>query len=152
MWDKLQPVMDFSNYPVDHPRYNSRFKAIPGYFKDEHASNELKEIVALRSKCYVMSSTDQESIVCKGVTKAGKQSLDIETYRSCVRDFNQVETTMHNISSKNHVMYTQETRRIALSSTDDKRYLLPCGIHTLPIGHFRIRSNPACLECNQSQL
>ena len=38
MFLRLKPILDFSNYPMDHPRFNERVtpaRAIPGFFKDE---------------------------------------------------------------------------------------------------------------------
>jgi hypothetical protein len=148
---KLHGLMDFSNFPSDHPYHSLANKSRPGYLKDEHGGKRMKEIVALRSKCYAicMAESDREQITCKGITKVGKDGLSIDLYRDCVREFKEIEASMYNIQSKGHVMHTQQIRRIALSSSDDKRWLLPCGRHSLPYGHFRINNNPQCDQCDE---
>jgi hypothetical protein len=152
MFKKLSPLMDFSNFPPEHPYFSLQNKSRPGYLKDEHGGKKMREIVALRSKCYAigMLENQKELITCKGITKVGKNRLCLDSYRDCIRDFKEIETSMYNIQSKGHIMHTQETRRIALSSSDDKRYLLPCGRHSLPHGHFRIKMNPQCTKCEMS--
>ena len=40
--------------------------------------------------------------------------------------------------SKNHRIYLQDREKKTLSRYDDKRYILPDGIHTLAYGHYKI--------------
>ena len=42
---------------------------------------------------------------------------------------------MREFKSKNHEIFTNESNKISLCDFDDKRYILPDGIHTLPYGH-----------------
>ena len=42
---------------------------------------------------------------------------------------------MRGFKSKNHEIFTYEDDKISLCDFDDKRYILPDGIHTLPYGH-----------------
>ena len=48
---------------------------------------------------------------------------------------------MRGIKSKKHELHTYESNRISLSAFDDKRYILPDGINTLPYGHKYIPKN-----------
>ena len=45
---------------------------------------------------------------------------------------------MRGFKSKNHVIFTYESNKISLCDFDDKIYILPNGIHTLPYGHKNI--------------
>ena len=45
---------------------------------------------------------------------------------------------MNVIRSHKHDVYTEEVNKVALSSNDDKRYILKDGINTLARGHYRI--------------
>ena len=47
-------------------------------------------------------------------------------------------TILHSIVSKKHVMSTITQQKCALSAADDKRYILPNKIDTLPWGHKNI--------------
>lgn len=156
MFDSLSPIMDFSNYPPSHPRFSESKKAMPGYFKDENCGNFMTEVVGLRSKCYITSvekrqtkeekeeekrrktkydkKTPSLSVVCKGVGKQARKTLTLDMYRSCIKNFKQIKAEMFCIRSTKHNLYTQSIKKVALSSADDKRYLLGCGRHTLPHG------------------
>ena len=48
---------DFSEYPLDHPLYDSSIKKALGYFKDELNSVPMEEYVGLRPKCYAFLCT-----------------------------------------------------------------------------------------------
>ena len=39
--------------------------------------------------------------------------------------------------SENHNIYTVESNKIGLSCADDKRFLLPDGINSVPYGHYQ---------------
>lgn len=150
--DRLTPCLDFSNYPKDHPRFSTQNKAKPGYFKDESASNFMTEIIGLKSKCYITkvqnmtSNTQSENVVCKGVTKAARQTLNMQIFRNVVNSFSKVHAEQYCIRSRNHHLFTQRIKKIALSSTDDKRYLLSCGRHSAP---YKRQNIFTCDECEQ---
>ena len=46
-----------------------------------------------------------------------------------------IRNNMRGFKSKNHEIFTNESNKISLCDFDDKRYILPNGIHTLPYGH-----------------
>ena len=46
-----------------------------------------------------------------------------------------MRNNMRGFKSKNHEIFTYESNKISLCDFDDKRYILPDGIHTLPYGH-----------------
>ena len=46
-----------------------------------------------------------------------------------------IRNNMRGFKSKNHEIFTCESNKISLCDFDDKRYILPDGIHTLPYGH-----------------
>ena len=37
LFKRLYAIMDFSNYPVDHPLFSTEVKAVQGFLKDENA-------------------------------------------------------------------------------------------------------------------
>lgn len=156
--ERLLPYMDFSNYPIDHPLYNSKFKAEVGYFKDEiHPSKKIVEFVGLRAKCYALKTEDdQQTIetkkVCKGLGRVAiEKRLKFEEYKDCL--FNRKEIRHHftGISSKKHNLFTTIKNKKALSCFDSKRYILPCGIHSFPFGSILIRENQTCNICREGE-
>ena len=49
----------FSEYPLDHPLYDTSNRKALGFFKDELNSVPLREFVELRPKCYAFLCTDK---------------------------------------------------------------------------------------------
>ncbi len=149
--DALSPCMDFSNYPQDHKRYNELNKAKPGYFKDESKGNYLIEVIGLRSKCYItrvksqINHQNHDTVVCKGITKPARSKLSINTFRNVVNGAKNIYSDIYAIHSKKRELYTQRITKIALSSSDDKRYLKMCGIHSLPHGSAEEKNCTVCI-------
>jgi hypothetical protein len=135
----VQDSLDSSNYPKSHPRYTAKNKGVPGYFKDENCGNYLTEVVGLKAKCYIIKVFDQfnikrdKKVVCKGIQKMSRDKLSIRKFRNVVKNFSSVHADLYCIRSKSNHLYTQKMRKIALSTGDDKRYILNCGIHTVPL-------------------
>ena len=48
---------DFSEYPLDHPLYDTSNRKALGFFKDELNSVPMQEFVGLRPKCYAFHCT-----------------------------------------------------------------------------------------------
>lgn len=143
---KLKPYMDYSNYPLDHPLYDITRKSQLGCFKDEiHPSKNIQEFVGLRAKCYALriktgpTGQIEDKKVCKGLGRVCIQNrLKFSQYKHCL--FHQRDILHHftSINSKKHTLYTCVKNKRALSVFDSKRYILSCGIHSVPYGSFYI--------------
>ena len=111
----------------------------------------MTEVIGLKSKCYVTkvinrySKSSNENIICKGVGKAAKTNLTLTKYRECVQNIKAIRTNMFTIRSTNHKIFTQQLNKIALTTFDDKRWLLNCGLHSIP-HHSNIST--VCSICN----
>ena len=149
LFKRLFYIMDFSNYPKDHVLYSDIVKAVPGFLKDENCGKKIVEVVGLRSKCYMYRlATGATSVVCKGIGPAAIRNLSLEHYKSCIEDFNQVKSNMSIIRSKIMFCIHKKIRKLALSSTDDKRYIKYCGVHSIPYGHYNTKFY--CTKCHDS--
>ena len=149
--DALKEIMDFSNYPKNHPLYSETNKMQLGFWKDElEGRYNMVACVCIRSKAYAyvtikvkeyfseLQHSDflEEVKKCKGVVKSARAMLSFEDYDKCLNqdEFHSVEASMTVISSKNHVNHTKEIKKRAFSSFDDKRFLRDCGMHSTPYG------------------
>ena len=136
---------DTSDYPENHPSgiptgINNK---VLGMFKDEAAGKRIKEFVGLRAKLYSFIMEDgKENKRCKGVKKqVVENSITHEDYKTCLRTGKEQLRKQNILRSYEHEVYTEEVNKIALSSIDDKRYILDDGIHTLAWGHHKIKNN-----------
>ena len=135
----LQNYFDFSNYPKDHFLFATKFKRIPGYFKDEMAGRHMQEFVALRSKMYSFKVDENETKVAKGVKKSViNKNITHKDYIKCLKSAKQIENDFYSLVSKNHHMFTFFQSKVSLSAFDDKRYLLTATT-SLPYGHAYLK-------------
>ena len=133
---------DTSDYSSDHPSgIPSGFnKKVLGMFKDEVNGDIIDEFVGLRAKLYSYKMFEgEESKKCKGVKKSVvKKNITHEDYKTCLLTGNEQLRKQNIIRSYKHEVYTEEVNKVALSASDDKRYILEDGINTLALGHYKI--------------
>ena len=145
---------DCSNYPRDHRCYSNENKKVIGKFKDELAGNIMTEFVALRAKMYAFTynsdvnpaaerdglARPREVKKCKGIARATvRKELTFAMYKHCLQSRRKRKGEMNVIRSDRHQVFTQKVWKVALSSYDDKRFLLD-DVSSLPYGHYRIAS------------
>ena len=134
---------DTSDYPEGHPSGipTGINKKVLGMFKDEAAGKVIKEFVGLRAKLYSYKMDEgKENKRCKGIKKAVvEKSITHEDYKTCLTTGKEQLRRQNIIRSYEHVLYTEEVNKIALSAADDKRYLLKDSFDTLAWGHRRIK-------------
>ena len=134
---------DTSDYPENHPSGipTGINKKVLGMFKDEAAGKVIKEFVGLRAKLYSYKMDEgKENKRCKGIKKAVvEKSITHEDYKTCLETGKEQLRRQNIIRSYEHVLYTEEVNKIALSAADDKRYLLKDSYDTLAWGHRRIK-------------
>ena len=136
--EALKDVMDFSNYPSDHPLHDKSRSKQPGLLKNEMPHCSITEAVAVKSKAYSiltdLQSDNRQVNRAKGVRKSVSTKLPFNLYKDCVfGNISMVEVMQRNIVSKKHSNYLVEGRRIAFSPDDSKRYQL-CTLHSVPFG------------------
>ena len=144
---------DFSDYPKDHPCYDITNKKTLGKFKDEACGKILLEYIGLKPKMYAHQTFNDK--VCKKVKGIKKciveKIINIQDYLDALYKNENVYVEQYAIQSKKHKVYTIAQQKLAISSNDDKRYILLNNIDTLPWGHYSIpKENDLILLCNQS--
>ena len=134
---------DTSEYPEGHPSGipTGINKKVLGMFKDEAKGKNIKEFVGLRAKLYSYKMEEgKENKKCKGIKKAVvEKSITHEDYKTCLETGKEQLRRQNIIRSYEHVLYTEEVNKVALSAADDKRYLLKDSFDTLAWGHHRIK-------------
>ena len=142
--------MDFSNYPDDHPLRCDNIKNQTGYLKNECPGNEIREVVGVRAKTYAIR-TEDDGIQrrCKGVKASTRDQISMSDYRKCVRadSLSDHNVQQYTIQSRKHQNKLMQQQKLAFSSFDDKRYLLPCGQHSVPYGSSLIVPGMGPKDC-----
>jgi hypothetical protein len=152
---QLSAIFDFSNYPPTSPKFSTLNSSRLGFWKDELQGGKMREFVGLRSKTYAFlldegrGKTELRS-KCKGVTKGYKKTIDFQQFKSCVETFSKTVLKQYHIRSTNHVVKTLKVQKTCFSSFDDKRYLMPCGVHSVAYGSRFIKTveqTKTCVLC-----
>jgi len=139
--DDVQQYFDTSDYPEENiyniPRVN---KKRLGYMKDENNGRIMTEFVGLRSKMYAsrVNGKDKDKKL-KGVKKhIIKNRITFDDYLNCLNEDKETFVEQKLIHAVQHNVSTTLQTKLALSSRDDKRYLIKGSFETLPWGHWRI--------------
>lgn len=135
----LSWLFDYSNLGPSHELYDIRNVGQAGVFKLEEL--DIVEFCGLSAKLYSYTTNKNTGEKkAKGISTAViKHKLTHEDFVRTVKDSTSfMYVDMDLIRSKNHQLYYQTVRKVALSALDLKRYLLSDGYNTLAHGHYRI--------------
>ncbi|XP_011348064.2 uncharacterized protein LOC105285518 [Ooceraea biroi] len=132
---------DTSDYASDNvygiPLAN---KKVLGLMKDENNGAIMTEFVGLRAKMYALKvDSKKDTKKAKGVkSNVVTRTITFDNYMQCLREKIEMTRDQSRITSQLHNVYTVRETKFALSSYNDKRYVIPDTIDTLPWGHFQI--------------
>ena len=70
-----------------------------------------------------------------------ERGMTFADYKECLTTGIESRRVMTLLRSRHHQIFTLACNKKALSSNDDKRHILPDGIHTLAHGHYLIKDD-----------
>lgn len=130
----------------DTSNYNENIHDIPttpsivGKMKDEYRGQPIHTFYGAGAKSYCVSLGDKLTKKAKGVKKCVIEKVltdtDFKNVAECSKEV--VVCKMFVFRSTLHEIYTELINKIALTSRDDKRFILPDGCNTLAWGHSQI--------------
>lgn len=133
-------LFDTSNFPPTHYLYSAENKRKTGFFKLEYGSKIICEFVGLRSKMYsILFDEDKAIQKAKGIPKHGLKHIKHADYICSLVNNCVINTSFSSILSKNQNLFTVKCEKTGLCPFDDKRYILPDGIESLPYGHYKTK-------------
>jgi hypothetical protein len=142
---KDKHLFDTSGYDPEHPSYSTENKNVLGKMKDETHGIPIQEFVGLKSKMYSMIYEEngflKEKKTAKGIKKSViKHHTKHEHYKQCLfeRTIHTCISTMNQIRSYDHQVYTIIINKLGLSPFDDQRYILDDDINSLAYGHWKL--------------
>nr|XP_018905008.1 PREDICTED: uncharacterized protein LOC109035731 [Bemisia tabaci] len=138
---------DTSGYPKNHELYSEKNKKVPGVFTEEFNGQPIRLMVGLRAKMYCLKLfNDYEKKRAKGVKRAILQhEITMDDYLTCLLQKKEFYHYQFNILSRNHILYTQKSRKKTLSSYDDKRIAVNSH-ETIPYGYFYYENHKLLLQ------
>ena len=142
----VEKLFDMSKLKPGNPQGlpPGKNSGIVGKFKDEEPNDVITEFVGVRAKNYgytTLGGTEKKKD--KGIKKAViKKEITFDDFKDCVLNGVVKHVTQNTIRSRKHEVFTESLHKKALCPKDDKRVVLEDGIHTLPIGHAKLRRLP----------
>ena len=82
----------------------------------------------------------------KGVPQTIRNLLCFVNYADCIINETEYISSSVKFKSSRHRMTMVEESRVCLRNFDDKRFMLNCGLHSRPHGHFSNVSSE-CMIC-----
>lgn len=132
-------MFNTSNYTEGNIHGIPRSLPMLGKMKDEYAGSIIECFYGTGAKAYCVKLLDKTIKTAKGVKKyVIQKNLSVTDYRNVVEDDASILRRMYVFRSELHTMYTELKNKVALSSKDDKRYILPDKCNTLAWGHYKI--------------
>ncbi|XP_023311299.1 uncharacterized protein LOC111691962 [Anoplophora glabripennis] len=129
---------DTSNFPNPNIHNMPITKSVVGRMKDEYAGKPIESFYGTGAKAYCVKAGDVTK-KAKGISKSIiKHELDFTDYVHIVENGGTIFRKMQIFTSTLHTIYTELKNKVALSATDDKRYVKADGIHTLAWGHVDV--------------
>ena len=138
----IKKELDFSDYPKEHKCHDDNNKKVLGKFKDELKSKIITGFIALRPKCYAYSvyGDEKEYKKCKGIAKGTvRRQMKYEEFETVLKTNEVIHKSFNSIRSKNHRIFSITTKKIALSSYENKKYWID-SVNSLAYGHYKINS------------
>ena len=128
---------DTSNCIYDWPLPIGVNKKAVGLMKDELGGGIITEFVALRPKAYSYKTNNNTELKKAKGTKqcVVKKMLRFNDYKNCLFANGKVLRSQQRFKSENHIVYTKNINKIALSCNDGKRFVATDGIESYPYGH-----------------
>ena len=108
---------------------------------DELQGKVLREVVCLRLKLYSIDYAGGKKQRAKEVQKSVKKTLSHDLFLRCRLSKENFQKTMTQLRSHWHQTVVNEFDKVALSSFDDKRFLLENGISSFTYGHYKTGAN-----------
>ena len=135
--ENVMERFDTSNYIYDRPLPINVNKKVVGLMKDKLGGGIITEFVALRPKAYTYKTDDNTELKkAKGTKKCViNKMLSFSDYKNCLFDNGKVLRLQQRFQSENHIVYTENINKIALSCNDDKRFVATDGIESYPLGY-----------------
>ena len=162
--EDVPTLSDTSAYPEDHPSGLPRMnKKVPGLMKDEACGRTVDKVICLRPKMYSYKMNEYsdmcEKEFCDGccgkkgcVRSGGKKCKDVkgivvktkmtnEHYKDCLFNETTYLAKFNVLRSRKHDITTERVTKVALSSNDDKRIIIPGDPEhrALALGHWRAK-------------
>ena len=135
---KHKEYFDLSNFPKDSKYHNLSNKKVPGKMKNEYLGKNIAEVIALKSKSYIVITSDNKE-ECKH--KGHNYKFTANKYRDAVFNRAILKHPMKKIISIRHKLYTKETIKKTLYNDREKRHAKPDRINTHALGHANTIKN-----------
>ena len=129
-------LLVLSHYPKEHFLQNKAYKNVPPIMEKD-IQGSLSEIVCLRSKLDAVKNEGGVKQSANGVQRTVKKISHHHFHEQCVLNKESVKLSKTQLCSKGHQNVVNCVRKIAISTHDEKRYLLDDVVKLLTYEHCK---------------
>jgi hypothetical protein len=132
-------LMDYSNYPKDHPLYSTEKQKYPHHFQNEFPNEKLETVISLGPKCYEVIKENKNKMRNRGFPQqfleASQYSKGADLFKlshyfnNCAVSLHRqaTEFTSNRLTFKSDSINTVERKMIFMNNINSKYYLLDNG-------------------------
>ena len=118
---------DLSDFSKNSKYYTDENKKVPGKMKDEYGGTPVLEYVGAEPRSYTLTD---KNICENSVHKSHSSNFKSSKFKDVINNKKIIRDPKKKITSKKHIIYTQDSNKIYLCCFDDKRYIIDDGINT----------------------
>lgn len=120
----LRPILDSSNFSIDHQWFRSDLKNKLHFLKSETADRTIQHIITLAPKVYSIRlfENDDDVITCKGIKRTNLGThLTYDDFQRTLKHGTINVQSFQTFISNHHTMQTKLVQRVGLTLKDVKR-------------------------------
>jgi hypothetical protein len=141
--DQLEPFIDFSNFPPNHPRFSEARKAMFGYVKVDTGEQIIHAFLGERKKSYQLyQNVDKYSrvdltmlkrkIVKKGCPSRAANQIENKDILGLIKSPGIIKANFNKLQSNKHMINMIKQTKSVSNSFDNSAFYKSCGICNIP--------------------
>nr|DAC81436.1 TPA_asm: PolB [False wolf spider monodnaparvovirus] len=145
--NEIRACLDFEKVPSNWEVRTQGTDKVSGLWSLE-TDKEIQTFIGLRAKCYALKFSDNNELLKnKGISSFAEEvksndRITFDSYKRALFDNEEIFINQVLLRSKHHTVTSYQQTKLALSSLDEKRQVLPDKISTMPWGYRGIQISP----------
>ena len=167
MVDRLEPRIDFSNFPKTNPRYSSSRKAMFNFVKVDTSDNIIHAFLGEKKKSYQLYTSTKDNplisfssvnemrrkTIKKGCPQRSAKDIKDKDILSLIKNPGIIKANFNKLQSKKHIISMIHQQKNVSNSFDNSAMYKSCELCNVPF-HCTLSSIEICdsIDCQRDRL